>query len=554
VISDYGYSPLEDRAKKLWGYSVMSDNVSVTDQSRGLDVTGKGLSKAFFGIPVLRDVSIQFLAGEVHSILGENGAGKSTLLKILSGIYTPDSGSILLGNEPVQFNSPHAALQRGIYLVPQEPALMPHMSVAENIFLGITPTHGRIIQVIDWKRIRDEAKNILEQLELNIDVDTPANYLSIAQQQLIECARALAHHCRIVFFDEPTSPLTRHEVEILFRVINNMRERGNVLGFISHRMDEVLEISDRLSVMRDGTLISTIYQAAAQKDQLVEQMIGRPLVTISRREQFYATEETVLDAQALTSEPNFRNINFSVKRGEILGFGGLVGSGRTEIAEAIFGVRPKDNGTVKILKQDITNTSTSKIIESGLIYLPEDRAKHGAFVRMSVNNNISSGDLDRIKGKGLGSVLLDLTEERKMANDTIHRMKVKTRSIDAPIKSLSGGNQQKAIFGKWLLTQPQVAILDEPTRGVDAGAKEEIYQVIESMAQEGLAVVVISSELGELIRLCDRVLAVYEGELVGELRGAELTMGNLGKMILADPRQATEEEEKEEATKGVGTP
>jgi ABC-type sugar transport system ATPase subunit len=243
----------------------MSNNVSVTSKPRGQGVAGQGLCKSFFGVPALSDVSIQFLPGEVHSVLGENGAGKSTLFKILSGIYVPDSGSLLLESQAVQFHSPHTALQHGIYLVPQEPALMPHLSVAENIFLGIAPTRRRIIRVVDWKRIRDEARSILEQLELNIDVDIPANRLSIAQQQLVECARALAHHCHVVFFNEPTSPLTRHEVEVLFRVINNMRALGNVLGFISHRLDEVLEISDRLSVMRDGTLIST-----ASREELLE--------------------------------------------------------------------------------------------------------------------------------------------------------------------------------------------------------------------------------------------------------------------------------------------
>jgi ABC-type sugar transport system ATPase subunit len=511
-------------------------------------MAGQNLHKSFFGVPVLRDVSIQFRAGEVHSILGENGAGKSTLFKILSGIYTPDGGSILHKGQTVQFHSPHVALHQGIYLVPQEPALMPHLSVAENIFLGIAPTCRRIIQVMDWKRLRDDARDILTQLELHIDVDTPANRLSIAQQQLVECARALAHHCHVVFFDEPTSPLTRHEVEVLFRVINTMRNRGNVLGFISHRMDEVLEISDRLSVMRDGTLISTTQRAETKSEKLVEQMIGRPLVIGTRRAECHATEKTMLEVQALTSQPHFRNVNFSVRQGEILGFAGLVGSGRTEIAEAIFGIRQKDAGTVRILERDITTEPTSKIIKAGLIYLPEDRARHGAFVRMSVNNNISSGDLDRIKGKGLSCNLLDLSKEKKAATNMVDRMRVKARSINVPIKSLSGGNQQKAIFGKWLLTQPKIAILDEPTRGVDAGAKEEIYQVIESMAERGIAVVVISSELEELVRLCDRVLAVYEGELVGELSGADLTMGNLGKMILADDKQ----EAAASAMKGVG--
>jgi len=266
-------------------------------------------------------------------------------------------------------------------------------------------------------------------------------------------------------------------------------------------------------------------------------MIGRPLTTTARRQKFYATEKTALEVRNLTSQTSFREINFTVKEGEVLGFAGLVGSGRTEIAESVFGIRQKDAGTVKILGRDITRESTSKIIKAGLIYLPEDRAQHGAFVRMSVNNNISSGDLDRIKGKGVWNSLLDLAEERKVAADTVKRMNVKARSIRSQIKSLSGGNQQKTIFGKWLLTQPKVALLDEPTRGVDAGAKEEIYQVIETMAERGLAVVVISSELEELVRLCDRVLAIYEGELIGELSGEDLSMGNLGKMILADHRQ-----------------
>lgn len=492
-------------------------------------IESRGIFKSFSGVPVLEGVDISFRPGEVHTLLGENGAGKSTLFKILSGIYTADAGTVLLNGTEVTIRNPRTAHQHGIYLVPQEPALMQHLTVAENIFLGITPTRGNRFKRVDWKAMRSAAQGIMDRLGYAIDLEQPAGNLSIAQQQLVECARAIAHNCQVVFFDEPTSPLTSHEVEALFKVIRSMTSAGYALGFISHRMEEVLEISHRITVLRDGHQVFSVEKDQANQSELVEHMIGRKLTGTLRRTNSYTTSETALKVQGLAGI-NFRDINFEVQQGEILGLAGLVGSGRTEIAEAIFNVSHKAGGQVYLGHRDITHLSTNEIIKSGLIYLPEDRAHHGAFARMTVSNNISAGDLDYIKGPK--RVWLDLKKERSLADDTVAQLNVKTASIDSLLKSLSGGNQQKIIFGKWLATQPRVAILDEPTRGVDAGAKHEIYALIEKLASEGLAVVVISSELEEIIRLSDRVLTVYEGHFIGELAGDEISMDNIGKMIL----------------------
>ncbi|WP_407538683.1 sugar ABC transporter ATP-binding protein [Deinococcus radiomollis] len=494
-------------------------------------VAGRGLIKRFSSVTVLHGVDITFHPGRIHTLMGENGAGKSTLFKVLSGIHQPDGGAIELGGAPTVLRSPRAAQAHGIYLVPQEPALLGELSVYENMSLGHLPTTGGLLNRVDWGRARSEAQAVLDTLGLNLDPALKAKDLSIAQQQLVECAKALLRGCRTILFDEPTSPLTVREVDFLFGVMDGLRGEGYTLGFISHRMDEVLQISDEISVLRDGRLVETLERPGFDRKRLVDQMVGRD-VTVSRRRAAQAAPLSVvapvLEVRGLCSEPAFRNVSFQVRPGEVLGLAGLVGAGRTEIAEAIFGVRAK-SGAVTLKGQDIAHSSVQDIIRQGLVYVPEDRARHGAILPMSLAQNISSGSLDAVRHR-LG--FLDLAAERRVAVRLIERFGVRSYSPEQPIRTLSGGNQQKVVLAKWMNTNPSVAILDEPTRGVDVGAKEEIYELIEGLARDGLAVVVISSDLEELIRLSDRVLALYEGDVVAELSGDDITADKVGRAFL----------------------
>jgi ABC-type sugar transport system ATPase subunit len=504
----------------------------VRDQVAGdHTVAGRGLVKRFSSVTVLHGVNIDFAPGQIHTLMGENGAGKSTLFKVLSGIHQPDGGQIEIGDVPTVLKTPRIAQAHGIYLVPQEPALLGELTVCENMSLGHLPTSSSFPRRVDWGRTRSEAQSILDTLGLNLDPMMKAKDLSIAQQQLVECAKALLRGCRTILFDEPTSPLTVREVDFLFGVMDRLRGEGYTLGFISHRMDEVLQISDEISVLRDGNLVETLQRPEFDRKRLVDQMVGREVVVSRRRAAQTAQAAAVapvLEVQDLCSEPAFRNVSFAVRPGEVLGLAGLVGAGRTEIAESVFGVRQK-TGRVTLKGQDISGSSVQDIIRQGLVYVPEDRAKHGAILPMSLAQNISSGALDSVRHR-LG--YLDLAAERRVAVDLIERFGVRAYSPDQPIRTLSGGNQQKVVLAKWMNTNPTVAILDEPTRGVDVGAKEEIYELIEGLAREGLAVVVISSDLEELIRLSDRVLALYEGDVVAELSGDDITADKVGRAFL----------------------
>jgi len=505
-------------------------------QTTGQVVAGRSLVKRFSSVTVLHGVEIEFTPGKIHTLMGENGAGKSTLFKVLAGIHQPDGGAIEVGGVPTVLRTPRAAQAQGIYLVPQEPALLGELSVYENMSLGHLPTSGRFPHRVDWRRTRSEAQAVLDTLGLSLAPMMKAKDLSIAQQQLVECAKALLRGCRTILFDEPTSPLTVREVDFLFGVMDRLRTEGYTLGFISHRMDEVLQISDEISVLRDGRLVETLQRPDFDRKRLVDQMVGREVVVSRRRTPTLGPAEPVapvLEVTRLCSEPAFRDVSFTVRPGEVLGLAGLVGAGRTEIAEAIFGVRAKSGG-VALKGRDISGSSVQEIIRQGLVYVPEDRAKHGAILPMSLAQNISSGSLGSVRHR-FG--YLDLAAERRVAEELIGRFGVRAYSPDQPIRTLSGGNQQKVVLAKWMNTHPSVAILDEPTRGVDVGAKEEIYELIEGLAREGLAVVVISSDLEELIRLSDRVLALYEGDVVAELSGDDITADRVGRAFLGNHEQ-----------------
>ena len=488
-----------------------------------------GIDKRFGANSVLRNVSLTLAPGEVHTLMGENGAGKSTLFRILAGIHQPDAGQINLDGATLDLRNPSAAYGHGIYLVPQEPALLKELSVAENMFLGMLPTRGRFPSRIDWKTIRGQAQDSLSALGLDVDVRDDAKHLSIAQQQLVECAKALLRGCRIILFDEPTSPLTGREVGILFAIMRRLRAQGCTLGFISHRMDEVSDISDRVSVLRDGAVTDEVDRDGFDRARLVRAMVGREVIFDRRRVRREAEGEPVLSVRGLAHEPVFSGVDFDVRPGEILGFSGLIGSGRTEIAEAVCGLRAKTAGSVTLAGKDISASSIGDIIEAGLVYVPEDRARHGVILPMSIRDNATAGQIGRLQRKG---GILNRGREVAIAKDTMLRYRVRARGIDQPVGQLSGGNQQKVVFGKWMSTNPKVAILDEPTRGVDVGAKDEIYRLIEELSGQGMAIVVISSELEELIVLCDRVIAIYGGKIAAELKGADVTAARVGAAFL----------------------
>ncbi|WP_345638566.1 sugar ABC transporter ATP-binding protein [Rugosimonospora acidiphila] len=508
--------------------------VNSTDEAHepkgsGLRYDAVDISKKFSGVEVLKSVSVQFHAGEIHTLVGENGAGKSTLLKVMAGVYSPDGGSLSLGGVPQRGLTPREAQSRGIYLVPQEPRLMPDLSVAENLYVGALPK-GRLLVNVDWRKVYASADAVFSRVGLKVNPRMAAGRLSIAQQQLVECARALAHDCRVIFFDEPTSPLTAHDSERLFELMNDLREQDLALGFISHRLDEVDEVSDRITVLRDGGVVAEAERGELTRQELVGAMVGRSLAVTQRAQHAETPGEVALDVQALSCPPEVNGFTLQVRSGEIVGLAGLVGSGRTEFAEAVFGLRSPTAGRVKLGERDITARSPRGCIDAGLVYLAEDRGRNGVFADVDIARNVTAATIGRLP-KWIGTFLRP-RQEQLVAQQAAQQMDVRAASMELPIKALSGGNQQRALLARWVAAAPKVAIFDEPTRGVDVGAKEGIYEIIESLTRNGLAALVISSELEELVRLCDRVYAVYEGRVVGEVTGDDITLENLGHLAV----------------------
>jgi ABC-type sugar transport system ATPase subunit len=489
----------------------------------------RSISKSFGGAFALKAVSVTFEPGEIHTLCGANGAGKSTLLKVMAGIHAPDSGELILNGDHLRGLTPRIAQKHGVYLVPQEPTLMGPLSALENLFVGIVP-RGRLPFSVDWKAMERSAGRFFEQVGLDIDPRLPASELSIAQQQLLECARALAHSCNVIFFDEPTSPLTAHEADVLFGLMRQLRERDFTLAFISHRLDEVLAVSDRITVLRDATVVAGFDAGTATRAKLVEAMVGHAIADRQRRRRAAPDTETVLEVTGLSAPGRFSEIDFAVRKGEVLGLAGLVGSGRTEIAESIFGLRSA-TGRVVLGGKPFRHRSPAASIRKGLIYLPEDRGHNGVFANVELARNITAAVVPKLQRDG---PLLRPAAEYEMAGHAAERTRVVAPSLHVPIKSLSGGNQQRAMFSRWLLAQPTVAIFDEPTRGVDVSAKEDIYQIIEAISDGGIAIVMISSELEELVFVCDRVIAIYEGRIVAEVAGEDITLEKLGTLAVGE--------------------
>jgi rhamnose transport system ATP-binding protein len=476
----------------------------------------KKITKRFSSVEVLHEVSFTLKPGEVHALLGENGAGKSTLIKVITGVHQPDGGEIWLNGAPVHFGDPRDSRQTGIAAIYQELSLFPDLDVAENIFVGRQPvtTGGRI----DWQKLYDEAGKLLTSLGVHLDLRQKARSLSIAQQQMVEIARAFSINARILIMDEPTSSLTLSEVADLFRLVRRLRDEGTAIIFISHRLEELFELADRVTVLRDGTYVDTRSLKEVSRDDLIRLMVGRSISNLFPKLDVKAGE-VVLKVENLSHTGIFENISFELRKGEILGMAGLVGAGRTDVARAIFGVEPATSGTIQVNGQEVRMTSPQQAIRLGLAYVPEDRQLHGLIPPMNITSNISLPMLGQYARSGW----LRNKVERAAAFGAARQMEVRANNIWQKARELSGGNQQKIVLAKWLSTKPRIMILDEPTRGIDVGTKAAVHALMSKLASEGMAILMISSELPEVLGMSDRVIVMREGHLTGHFTRSEAT-------------------------------
>jgi ribose transport system ATP-binding protein len=472
--------------------------------------------KRFPGVRALHNVGLTLRAGEVLAVIGENGAGKSTLMKILAGVQTPDEGEIRLDGRPIQLDSVRSALRHGIALIHQELNVSGNLDVGANIFLGREP---RRWSFIDKQRIRDESRRILALVGLDVSPDTLAGTLSIGRQQLVEVAKALSVNARVLIMDEPTSSLSQSEAERLFAVIRDLRGRGVSVIYISHRLGEVKKLADRACVLRDGENAGELDHDQITHDAMVRLMVGRDVSQFYSRRQ-HATGTAVLEVDRLrTAAHPQHELSFRIRAGEIVGIAGLVGAGRTEMLRTLFGIDPALGGEVRIAGRAVSLNSSRDAINAGLALVPEDRKAEGLVIAMRVRANISLASL--LRDRRLG-VFRNAAAERRQAADMIDTLNIKLASTEQIVRFLSGGNQQKVVLGKWLSMSPRVLLLDEPTRGIDVGAKQEIYRLMESLAESGVAVVFVSSDLEEILGMVDRALVMYEGRITGELTREQL--------------------------------
>ena len=476
----------------------------------------RGIGKAFPGVRALYDVDFTLVPGEVHALVGENGAGKSTLMKILAGAYVADEGEIRLDGRPVRFNGPQSALAAGIVTIYQELNLVPELSVAENIFLGDEPQLGSSA-VIDWRSAHRRSAELLARVGISLDTHARVNTLGVGKQQLVEVAKALHRTPRLIVMDEPTASLGLAEIDELFRVIRELRSRGVSIVYISHRLDEIFALCDRVTVMRDGTVVDTRAVASSDVTTLVQLMVGRTLERALRTPNPVTETTELLGVTGLTRRGVFEDVSFSVRRGEIYGLGGVVGSGRTEVARAIFGADRLDAGELRIEGRPVRITSPREAVQNGIAMLTEDRKAEGLVLGLPVRANVSLAILDRI-ARAFGFIPPE--RERSLAQEFIASLHIRTPGPEQLAVNLSGGNQQKVVLAKWLAVQPKLLIFDEPTRGVDVGAKAEIYALIRALVAQGMAVIIISSELPELLSLSDRIGVLKRGRIVAELDAA----------------------------------
>jgi rhamnose transport system ATP-binding protein len=476
----------------------------------------RGVTKSFGAVAAVTGVSFPLYAGEAHALVGENGAGKSTIVKMLAGVHRPDEGTLLLDGEPVVFSSPAAAKAAGIAVIYQEPTLFPDLSVAENIVMGRHPR--KALGMIDRAAVRAEAERLFARLGVRIDPARPARGLSIADQQIVEIAKALSADARVLVMDEPTAALSLVEVERLFSVARALRDEGAAIMFISHRFEEITELCQRVTIMRDGKHVSTDLVDDVTVEEMVRRMVGRELDTLFPK-QDVEPGAVVLEVEGLAREGVFRDISFSVRAGEIVAFAGLVGSGRSEVVQAVFGVDERDAGVVRLNGKKLRAGSPRAAMSAGMALVPEDRRQQGLVMDLSIERNVT---LPRSRALSKLGLLLGPGERREALRWT-ERLRTKYRRLGDPVGTLSGGNQQKVVLAKWLAMAPKVLIVDEPTRGIDVGTKAEVHRLMSALAAEGVAVVMVSSELPEVLGMADRVLVMREGRIVAEIPRAAAT-------------------------------
>jgi rhamnose transport system ATP-binding protein len=480
----------------------------------------EGIAMHFDGVRALDGVELQLPAGRVVALLGENGAGKSTAVKIMTGIYRPDAGRIVIRGERVELHSVQDAWRHGITAVHQEPVMFDELSVAENMFAGHLMRHR--LGVVDWSGMRRRAAEILRSLDSDLDVAAPLRSLSVAQKHMVEIARALSHESRVIIMDEPTAALSSHEVEELFTVVRRLAAGGKAILFISHKFDEVFAIADRYTVFRDGRYVGAGEISGVTQGDLVGMMVGRPVTELFPKAHV-SIGEPVLEVERLSNDTEFDDISFTLHRGEILGFYGLVGAGRTELMAALFGLGPVTRGEVRLHRTPLSARSPREAIDRGIAYVPEDRQRNGAILALSVAHNVTLPSLPRLSHH----MFLDDPAEREVTRQIVEQLSIKCTGPEQRVADLSGGNQQKVVIGKWLVTGPEVIILDEPTKGIDVGSKAAVHRLIGELVLRGLSVILVSSELPELIGVADRVVVMSKGRVVKVLDRSAFDAGDI---------------------------
>ncbi|MCQ6558131.1 sugar ABC transporter ATP-binding protein [Paenibacillus mendelii] len=495
-------------------------------------LTMSGMTKAYFGVKALDGVSLDIRRGEVHALMGENGAGKSTLMKILTGLVKPDEGEIVFEGNSVQFANPQAALNLGIAMIHQELNPIPEMTVAENIFLGREPRYPGT-PFVNTKKLEAQTRQLLEDFQFRAEPNTKVGQLSIAQKQMLEIIKAISYQAKLIIMDEPTSALSESEVKTLFQTIEKLKRQGVPIIYISHRMEEIFAITDRITVLRDGKLIGVRDTAELDSDGLISMMVGRSLDAIYPKEDA-AVGGIVLEVRGLTRRPYFENVSFAVREGEILGIAGLMGAGRSEVMRALFGIDRADSGEVVMAGETVRVRHPSDAIRHGMAFVTEDRKELGLVLSRSIRENMTLASLSKAS-KG---PFVSRSAEAAMCDEMTSNIRIKMNRMEQEVLTLSGGNQQKVVIAKWLLTSPKLLILDEPTRGIDVGAKAEIYKMMSKLAQQGLAIIMVSSELPEVLGMSDRILVMGEGEIRGEFARGDITQEQILECAIGGGRIA----------------
>ena len=488
----------------------------------------KEIDKSFPGVHALDHVDFEVKRGEVHALMGENGAGKSTLMKVLTGIYTKDSGTIIYEGKEVEFHNTREAQDAGVVIVHQELNMVGHLTVAQNIFIGREFKKGIRI---DDKKMNEEARKLFDRLNIDIDPTMTMSDLTVGKQQMCEIAKAISHDAKVIVFDEPSAALTEAEIEDLFKIIRDLRDQQLAIVYISHRMDEIKVITDRVTVMRDGCYVGTLITKDCTKDDIVNMMVGRVIYEEPKTKSLVPDDApVVLKVEHLNAGKMVQDISFELHKGEILGFSGLMGAGRTETARAIFGADPKESGEIFVNGQHVTINSPEDAVKAGIGYLSEDRKRFGIVVQKTVSENTTMADLaNYMKG-----IFIDKKKEKEVAQKFVDSLATKTPSVDQLVINLSGGNQQKVVIAKWLRKNCDILIFDEPTRGIDVGAKNEIYKLMNRLAAEGKSIIMISSEMSEILRMSDRVVVMCEGKKTGELRIEDTTQEKIMNLATRD--------------------